>query len=207
MLFSLIVASGHGVQRRGQPGSGQGRSHGSQGHHLGQLLQQLGERPPQIGVVLLERLELVGVEAAVGVHMERRLIEIVGAPPLEGHQLPHRGEVHLEHIAVEGHFSDIGAHIADARLLHSVLDRLQLLRAYPNIERHIPSALLSRHGYLSPRSGASRLGVGGACRSLACLPASFICWEMGGFFSSCLAARCRSIRFPTAGLSLEGRSS
>ena len=96
-----IPASGHSVQRQGQPGSGPGRSHGSQGYHLGQLLQQLGERSPQIGVVLLERLELVGVEAAVGVHMERRLIEIVGAPPLEGHQLPHRGEIHLGHTLLD----------------------------------------------------------------------------------------------------------
>lgn len=125
--------------------------------------------------------------------MDCHLVEVVGAPPLEGHQLPHRGEVHLKHIAIEGHFSDIGAHIADARLLHAGLDRLQLLRAHPNIERHIPAALLPRHSYLSPRSGASFLGPGGACRSWACLPASSICREMEGFSRLCsAAARCRS---------------
>lgn len=160
-------------------GAARGRSLGSHRHHLGQLLQQLGQGPPQVSIVLLERLELVGIEAAVGVHMERRLIEIVGAPPLEGHQLPHRGEVHLEHIAIEGHFSDVGAHVADAHLLHAVLDRLQLLRAHPNVERHVSDALFSLHGYLSPRSGASFLGTGGDCRSWASLPASSICREIG----------------------------
>ena len=43
---SVLPPSGHGVQKRGQPGSGLGHSHRSQGYHLGQLLQQLGERPP-----------------------------------------------------------------------------------------------------------------------------------------------------------------
>ena len=169
-------------------GSGQGRSHGSQGHHLGQL-----ERPPQIGIVLLERLEFVGVEAAVGVHMERRLIEIVGAPPLEGHQLPHRGEVHLEHIAIEGHFSHIGPHVQNPHLGHALLDLPLLLRRHHDMKMNRAAAFLSRHGYRSPRSGASLFGLGGACR-----PASCICREMEGF---------RSMRFPTAGLSLEGRSS
>ena len=207
MISSLTATSGHGVQKRGQPGSGLGRSHGSHSHHLGQLLQQLGQGAPQVSVVLLERLELILIQAAVGVHMERRLIEIVRAPPLEGHQLPHRGEVHLEHIAVEGHFPNIGAHVVNTCLLHTVLNRLQLLRAQPNIKRYIPAALLPCHAYRSPRSGASFLWKGGLCRSWASLPASFICWEMEGFFSSCSVARFRSMRRPTAGLSLEGRSS
>ena len=130
--------------------------------------------------------------------MERRLIEIVGAPPLEGHQLPHRGKVHLEHIAIEGHFSHIGPHVQNPHLGHALLDLPLLLRRHHDVEMDGASALLSRHGYLSPRSGASRLGVDGACRSWACRPASCICREMEGF---------RSMRFPTAGLSLEGRSS
>ena len=122
-------------------GAARGRPLGLHRHHLGQLLQQLGERPPQVGVVLLERLELVGVEAAVGVHMERRLIEIIGAPPLEGHQLPHRGEVHLEHIAIEGHFSHIGPHVQNAHLGHALLDLLLLLRRHHHMKMNRAAAL------------------------------------------------------------------
>ena len=81
---------------------------------------------------------------------------------------------------------------------HALLDLPLLLRRHHDMKMNRAAAFLSRHGYRSPRSGASRLELGGACRSWACRPASCICREMEGF---------RSMRFPTAGLSLEGRSS
>ena len=52
-------------------------------------------------------LDLVGVNAAVGVHMDRHLVEIVDALPLEGNQLPDVREVNMEHIAGQGHFLHI----------------------------------------------------------------------------------------------------
>ena len=90
----------------------------------------------------MERLELVLIQAAVGVHMERRLIEIVGAPPLEGHQLPHRGEVYLEYIAVEGHFPHIGSHVLDTHLGHALLDLLLLLRRHHDVKMDGAAAFL-----------------------------------------------------------------
>ncbi len=90
--------------------------------------------------------------------MERRLIEIVGAPPLEGHQLPHRGEVHLEHIAVEGYFPHIGPHVQNARLGHTLLDLPLLLRRHHDVEMDGASALfLSLHKI--PLFGKSTLTV------------------------------------------------
>lgn len=64
-------------------------------HHRRQLFQQskLDSAHPKISVVPLQGLDLVGVNAAVGVHMDRYLVEVVGTPLLEGHQLPDVREV------------------------------------------------------------------------------------------------------------------
>ena len=56
----------------------------------------------------------------------------------------------MEDIAVKGHLSDIGAHIADARIFHAAPDCLQLVRPHPNIELHIPDALLFSHTTYRP---------------------------------------------------------
>ena len=67
----------------------------SQAHHLGELLEQVRQRPPQIGIVLLQRFNLFLVHA-VAVGMGRHLIEIICTPPLEGHQLLDGGKVNME---------------------------------------------------------------------------------------------------------------
>lgn len=73
---------------------------GSGAHDFGQLFQQLGQRLPQIGIVLLQTFDVIGVYPAVGVGRDRHLIEIVGAPPLQGDKLPDGGQIDVEHIAV-----------------------------------------------------------------------------------------------------------
>lgn len=123
-----------------------------QAKHLGELLEQIGQRPPKLGIVPLQSFDLFLVHA-VAVGVGRHLIEIVCTPPLERHQLLDGGKVNMEDIAVKGHFADIGAHIADARLFHAAPDRLQLVRPYPYIERHIPDALLSGHATCRPGQG------------------------------------------------------
>ena len=148
----VLPASGHTGQKREQKGAARGRSLSSQAHHLGELLEQVRQRPPQIGIVLLQRFDLFLIHA-VAVGMGCHLIEIICTPPLEGHQLLDGGKVNMEDIAVEGHFADIGAHIADARLLHAPPDGLQLVRPHPYIERHIPDALFSGHATCRPVQG------------------------------------------------------
>lgn len=133
-------------------GAARGRSLLLQAHYLGELLEQVGQRPPQISIVLLQRFDLFLIHA-VAVGMGCHLIEIICTPPLEGHQLLDGGKVNMEDIAVEGHFADIGAHIADARLFHALPDGLQLIRPHPYIERHIPDALLSGHATCRPGQG------------------------------------------------------
>ena len=59
----------------------------------------------------------------------------------------------MEDVAIKGHFADIGAHIADARLFHAAPDGLQLVRPHPNIKRHIPDALFPGHATCRPVQG------------------------------------------------------
>ncbi len=119
-------------------------------YDLRQLFQQVGQRPPQVGVVPLQSPDVLRVDAAVGVGMDRHLIEIVGAPPLEGHQLLHRGQVNVEYIAVKCHLTHIGRHVADARLGHALLDGLQFVRPYPHTDRGIAYPFTAQR---SSRSG------------------------------------------------------
>lgn len=109
-------------------------------NNFGQLFEQVGERPPQLGIVFLQGLDLLQVHA-IGVGMDRHLVQIVGAPPLERNKLLDGGEVNMEDIAVEGHLADIGTHVSDARLVHARPDGLQLVGAHPHIEGHVPDAL------------------------------------------------------------------
>ena len=85
-------------------------SHRYNGRELG---QQIRQRPPQVGIVLLQTLQLVRVQAAVAVGMDGRLIKIVCTAPLEQHKLLDGFKVNVEHIAAQRHFSDICAHVAD----------------------------------------------------------------------------------------------
>ena len=50
-------------------------------HHLRQFFQKIRQRLPQGHIVLLQRSYLLGVHA-VGVGMDRHLVEVIGAPPL-----------------------------------------------------------------------------------------------------------------------------
>ena len=106
---------------------------------------------PKVSVVPLQGLDLVGVNAAVGVHMDCHLVEVVGAPPLEGHQLPDVREVNMEHIAIQSHFPHIGPHIGNARLGHAFPDQRLLLR------RHHHTKMDTAAAFLCHRSSRSRL--------------------------------------------------
>ena len=106
---------------------------------------------PQVGIVLLQRGDVLGVHAAVGVGLDRHLIEIVGAPALERHQLPHRPQVHMEHIAVQSHLPHIGPHVADARLGHPCPNQRQLLLGHHHMKVDRAAAFL-RHRAISPLS-------------------------------------------------------
>ena len=134
-------------------------SHRYNGRELG---QQIRQRPPQVGIVLLQTLQLVRVQAAIAVGMDGRLIEIVCTAPLERHKLLDGFKVNVEHIAAQRHFSDIGAHVADARLGHALPNDLQLVRPYPHIDGDAADALLCQ------RSSRSRLRrLGGCSRTLS----------------------------------------
>lgn len=80
-------------------GAARGRSLLLQAHYLGELLEQVGQRPPQISIVLLQRFDLFLVHP-VAVGMGRHPIEIICTPPLEGHQLLDGGKVNMEDIAI-----------------------------------------------------------------------------------------------------------
>ena len=64
----------------------------------------------------MQNFDLVGVNAAVGIHMNRHLVEVVGTPPLQSYQLPDVREVNIENIAVECHFPHIDSHVGDPSL-------------------------------------------------------------------------------------------
>ena len=95
---------------------------GSGAHDPGQLLQQVGKGLPQVSIIFLQRLDVVGVNPAVGVGLDRHLIKIIGAAPLQGNELPHRGKVNVEHIPIERHLPHIGPHVANTGLGHALTD-------------------------------------------------------------------------------------
>ena len=68
----------------------------------------------------MQNFDLVGVNAAVGIHMDRHSVEVVGTLPLQSYQLPDVREVNMENIAVECHFPHIGSHVGDPSLGHAV---------------------------------------------------------------------------------------
>lgn len=120
------------------------------------------DEPPEHKIVLLQTLQLVRVQAAIAVGMDGRLIEIVCTAPLERHKLLDGFKVNVEHIAAQRHFSDIGAHVADARLGHALPNDLQLVRPYPHIDGDAADALFRQ------RSSRSRLRrLGGCSRTLS----------------------------------------
>lgn len=49
----------------------------SQLHQCGELFQQIGQRPPQGGIVPLQSGDLLGVNPTVGIRLARHLIEVV----------------------------------------------------------------------------------------------------------------------------------
>ena len=83
--------------------------------------------------------------------MDRHLVEVVGAPALEGHQLPDVREVNMEHIAIQGHFPHIGPHVGNARLGHAFPDQRLLLRRHHDMKMDTAAA------FLCHRSSRSRL--------------------------------------------------
>ncbi|EQF54913.1 hypothetical protein QGA_1758 [Clostridioides difficile CD181] len=94
--------------------------------------------------------------------VDRHLVEVVGAPPLEGHQLPDVREINMKHIAVEGHFPHIGPHVGDPGLGHALGNQRLLLRRHHHIQMDGAAALFCH------RSSRSRLRrLGGISRTLS----------------------------------------
>lgn len=65
----------------------------------GKLFEYVVHSSPQLGIVLLKPGDLVRVHA-VSVGVNRHLIDVVGAPPLQRNQLPDGGQVNMENVAV-----------------------------------------------------------------------------------------------------------
>ena len=63
------------------------------------LPQHSGHHFPHPGVVLLQPFDFLRVHT-VGMGVDGYLIEIVGTPSLQGNQLPDRGKVNMEDIAI-----------------------------------------------------------------------------------------------------------
>ena len=63
-------------------------------------------------------LHIRSVNAPCFMHPPRKLIEIVGGIPQQRHQLPQLRQIELHHIAVNGHFPKICAHVRRAELRH-----------------------------------------------------------------------------------------
>ena len=85
--------------------------------------------------------------------MDRHLVQIVGAPPLEQNKLLDGGKVNL---------ADRGAQVADARLGHTLPDGLQLIGPHPHIDGRGPNALFhcSSRSRLRLRRGRPALWPG-----------------------------------------------
>ena len=66
--------SGQSVQKPGQPGERCAPRQGLKLHHRRQLFEQVGQRLPQGFIVPLEGLDLLRVNAAVGVRLDRYLV-------------------------------------------------------------------------------------------------------------------------------------
>ena len=73
----------------------------SRTHNLKELLEQVGARPPQLGVDRLQRFYLFLV-CPIAVGMGRHLIEIIRTPPLGETPVSGRKKVDMEDITVEG---------------------------------------------------------------------------------------------------------
>ena len=70
-------------------------------HDLGKLFEQIGQRPPQGDVVPLQGNDLLGVYAAVGVHADCDLIQIIGTAALQGNKFFHRRQVNMQYRRID----------------------------------------------------------------------------------------------------------
>ena len=151
-------------------------------NHPRQFLQKIRQRLPQGRIVFLQCRYFLGVHA-VGVGMDRYLVEVIGAPPLQGHQLPDGSQINVQYIAIEGHFPHIGSHVPNTGLRHALLYQRLFLLGHHNVQVDGTAALLCH------RSSRSRdLALGGISRTLStgfsvCSLAAFICSAMGRFTS------------------------
>ena len=75
--------SGHFVPKSRKPGDGTRPSPGhSKSRHSREFFEQIGERLPQGRIVLLKLGNLLGIDAPVGVGLDRHLIEVIRTPAL-----------------------------------------------------------------------------------------------------------------------------
>ena len=100
-------------------------------------------------------------------HPAGKLVEVSAAPPQERYDLFQFRQVQLYHIAVQGHFPQIGFPVGCPELGHLLLDQFQFLRGYPEIQLEIPFALGAAHRSGSRFFGAAGLWAGGSCLSFS----------------------------------------
>ena len=119
-------------------------------HDRGKLPQHSRPHFPHPGVVLFQLFAFLRVHAE-GMSMDGYLIEIVGTPSLQGNQLPDRGKVNVEDIAIQGHLSHIGSDVGNTGFGDAFLYLFQLVGCYHHMKVLIPLAAGSH------RSSRSRL--------------------------------------------------
>ena len=100
----------------------------------GKAGQDTACRLPNPLLILEYILHVCGVNAPCFMHPPRELIEVVGGIPQQRHQLPQLRQVELHHIAVNGHFPKICAHVRCAELRHLRLDHRPFLRRHADFE-------------------------------------------------------------------------
>ena len=122
-------------------------------HQRRQLLQHPGQLPPQLFIVLFQPVNLFRVQP-VGMGVDGYLVQIVGAPPLQGDQLPDGRKVHMEDIAVQGHLPHIGPGVGNAGLGHAPVYLGQLVRRHHHVQVPVPFPPCRQ------RSSRSRLRLG-----------------------------------------------
>lgn len=89
-----------------------------------ELLQNLPEQP--VGFVLLDAdvVGLTRVDRAAGVHLAGHLVDIVGDIAQQLRALRQLWDFQIDNVAVNRHFTDKAAHIADTRQCHFLFDQI-----------------------------------------------------------------------------------
>ena len=148
-------------------------------------------RLPNPLLILEYILHVRSVNAPCFMHPPRELIEIIRRIPQQRHHLPQLRQVELHHLAVNGHFPKICAHVRRAELRHLRLDHRPFLRRHTDFKLDVPFPL--RH-VTAPNPSS--------LRGSASAPPSVAAWngrrDAGG--SGCDPRPCRSWQTRPCGL-------